>query len=335
VGWEKVPFLMHLGWAAQWTDYYRELRANLSRPALSLNVFNYSYVQGTPGAVANVTLPPLAALASYQHFEIDFALLCQSPYEASCEIWDRTFFVYVGCNGTASATSELGRWITPFRRGVGRWVTDVSPLLPLLTQQECTFVAQTDSWSTPWWVTVNLRWRNGTDPSPAPINGAYRARELLPLYAGGVFDASYDSSYVPINFTLPAPTKQVLLWVVVSGHGSDEYGCCEFASVTHTFLVNGAFNHSVDFPAAGSQFGCADAVATGGLPNEHGTWLYGRGGWCDGARVVPLVWDLTAEVAPAGVNAVWYQALFMGAPPNGSSSTPAYIILHSYLSFLW
>lgn len=32
---------------------------------------------------------------------------------------------------------ELGRWITPFRRRVGRWLTDVTPLWPLLSSRQC------------------------------------------------------------------------------------------------------------------------------------------------------------------------------------------------------
>ncbi len=59
---------------------------------------------------------------------------------------------------------ELGRWITPFRRGVGHWLTDVTPLLPLLSSQQCNFSANIVSWlNTPSWViSLNLRF-NKTD----------------------------------------------------------------------------------------------------------------------------------------------------------------------------
>lgn len=45
--------------------------------------------------------------------------------------------------GSARSTSgaacgfELGRWVTPFRRGSGEWLTDVTPLLPLLPTNRC------------------------------------------------------------------------------------------------------------------------------------------------------------------------------------------------------
>lgn len=35
----------------------------------------------------------------------------------------------------------------------------------------------------------------------------------------------------------------------------------------------------------GTQWGCADKVPQGSVPNEHGTWMYGRNGWCDGQEV--------------------------------------------------
>jgi hypothetical protein len=48
------------------------------------------------------------------------------------------------------------------------------------------------------------------------------------------------------------------------------------------FTVNGA-EHAVSFDDAGSAWGCTRAVPLGSLPNEHGTWMYGRNGWCAGA----------------------------------------------------
>ena len=56
--------------------------------------------------------------------------------------------------------AELGRWITPFMRGIGRWLTDVTPLFPLLTGQRCSFNLYTDSWAMPWVDSLALRFRN-------------------------------------------------------------------------------------------------------------------------------------------------------------------------------
>ena len=38
------------------------------------------------------------------------------------------------------------------------------------------------------------------------------------------------------------------------------------------------------------------------MPNEHGTWYFGRNGWCDGLDVTPLVFDITDVVNSGEVN---------------------------------
>ena len=46
----------------------------------------------------------------------------------------------------------------------------------------------------------------------------------------------------------------------------------------------------------GTALGCAMRVGEGAVPKEHGTWLYGRGGWCDGLQVDPWRIDITKQV---------------------------------------
>ena len=48
-------------------------------------------------------------------------------------------------------------------------------------------------------------------------------------------------------------------------------------TVTLTFILSTL--------SLGTQWGCAERVALGSVPNEHGTWQYGRAGWCDGQQV--------------------------------------------------
>jgi hypothetical protein len=50
------------------------------------------------------------------------------------------------------------------------------------------------------------------------------------------------------------------------------------------------------FGDAGSPLGCAAQARFGAEPNEHGTWYFGRDGWCDGQDVRPHVWDVTSAV---------------------------------------
>ena len=39
LGWSKWPTLMHLAWQGQWQEYLHNLKANLSRPALTVPIF--------------------------------------------------------------------------------------------------------------------------------------------------------------------------------------------------------------------------------------------------------------------------------------------------------
>lgn len=40
-------------------------------------------------------------------------------------------------------------------------------------------------------------------------------------------------------------------------------------------------------------------VREGFVPNEHGTWQYGRNGWCDGAEVPRAPWPSPLHLAAA------------------------------------
>ena len=79
--------------------------------------------------------------------------------------------------------------------------------------------------------------------------------------------------------------------------------------------------------------GCANRVSDGVVPNEHGTWLYGRDGWCCGKDVVPWVVDITDQVDIGGrLNKVKYFGLFNGSEPHPTRD-PGYIVMKSYLVY--
>lgn len=74
-------------------------------------------------------------------------------------------------------------------------------------------------------------------------------------------------------------------------------------------------------------------VEEGGIPNEHGTWHFGRNGWCDGQNVRPWVVDVTKDLEPAQSNAqnvVEYLGLFEGHDPD-PAAIPGYIMMQSSL----
>jgi hypothetical protein len=205
---------------------------------------------------------------------------------------------------------------------------------------QCLFTAATDAWAMPWTVSVNLRLRADV-PAPPEL----RPRLVAPLWntgAGGngganwgvTFDQHYNdgTNFPPRSVPIPSWAKRATLFSVITGHGSDDNNCAEFCVTTHEVTVAGVA-HSETFDNAGTDEGCAYQTLNGALPNEHGTWLYGRDGWCDGIAVRPWVLDVTADIdfSKAAVD-VSYRGLFEGKDPNPKPQTNMpYIIVHMQL----
>lgn len=355
----EVPHLDDVGWTAWLLARDAALRAHLRRPAVVVPVFDAAPsggFWGAPGATVNVTMP----LAGSSLVELDFALTCPSQRDFGCGIWDRVMSVSVCCERAPSAECgvELGRWITSFRRSVGHWVTDVSHLAALLRPgARCTFTAA----STPevWFVSLALRF---SLPVPVVATGAAWPRwhggrrvaaaaaaapraTVVPLWNGNfVFDKTYNDR-PPRNVTAPAATRKAVLSAVVTGHGSDEYGCGEFCATTHEWVVGGRrYVQNFSLPLTDPQLGCANKGYAAGvaaesvnagdvaMPNEHGTWYFGRNGWCNGQRVAPWVVDVTAGVPTDGRPAVVeYYGYFQGETPDPKHS-PGNMLVQSFLT---
>ena len=64
-----------------------------------------------------------------------------------------------------------------------------------------------------------------------------------------------------------------------------------------------------DHPEANSINHCQslEMIQQGTIPNQYGTWGYGRAGWCPGMDVKPFVTDLT-DYVEIGSNIMDYDA---------------------------
>ncbi|TDH11363.1 hypothetical protein EPR50_G00060070 [Perca flavescens] len=330
-GWLLYPSFSFINWQAQWFDFYADLQTKLQSPAKVVSVFDKVQMQGEKGAVATVNLP--LALSAFDMLELDASLSCPGRRDSSCAHWDHTVQLFVCCDPLGSyCNTELGRWITAFRRGTGRWLTDVSPLMPLLDSNKCILTMKTVPWAMPWIVSLNLRFsvRNRTDHSVEKL----RPFKVMSLYSGGTFDKNYNMRYQPTKVSVPTSTKKVELYAVITAHGYDDKKCGEFCITSHNFLINEVFNNTLSFESAGTPLGCTLRVKDGAVPNEAGTWLYGRGGWCDGLQVDPWRTDITKQLNMSEFesNTVIYFGLFEGKDPNPSRD-PGYIIMSSFLVF--
>lgn len=216
---------------------------------------------------------------------------------------------------------EFGRWITTYSRE-GTWWTDLTPQLAHLQQggswpmrwqapgqpQKCNPQDKSKCWSTKYIVTARLHLSN-------------RSKGMRPVQAvrldwpGGSFDATYSERQKAHTFDLPPGTKKVEVVAFISGHGfgADVANCAEFCNHEHHIALNGGKAFVKAHPEAGSSLGCKLQVKDGVVPNQFGTWPLGRGGWCPGLDVKPVVFDLTAQAKPTG-NTLTYAGMFQGKP---------------------
>jgi hypothetical protein len=335
-GWRKFASLKNLAWLAQWMTYTHNLEGNLTTDGvLVLPVYERATLQGHTGIVVNVSLPSRSWVeARGSRVVVDFALGCPGALDESCPVWDRTLHVYGACDG--GPQFELARWITPFRRNVGRWLTDVTPLAGLIWSggpsdpASCSFQTLTDWWASPWTPSFSIRFVPGAMDGQG-VEGWGPSASLTELFRGGTFDDHYNDNRT-VSVAVPGWAKRVALVAVITGHGSDNNGCGEFCVTSHAFQFGTFPNVSVTFQGAGTFWGSTNTVANGTIPLQHGTWQYGRDGWFDGNKVRPWLTDVTSRVDPGSNVTVQYWGLFEGHTPHPTQN-PGDIIMWSWLAF--
>ena len=147
------------------------------------------------------------------------------------------------------------------------------------------------------------------------IDNSPTAKEIIPIWGGTVlFNPDYDDNRPPTPFEIPSYAEKVEFVSYLTGHGWGNgtcYNCCEFCDSKHTFSVNGGvyeFEHS--YPEASQTTHCMslEMIGEGTIPNQYGTWGYGRAGWCPGLDVDLNVSDITEYVLAGEENIIDYNA---------------------------
>lgn len=159
--------------------------------------------------------------------------------------------------------------------------------------------------------------------------------EILPI---GDFVEIWHQDKLPIAFTPPAGTSKVEVAGVISGHGfgADTLNCAKFCDHQHQFQVNEGAAVTKTHPEAGTAMGCAEQVAIGTVPNQSGTWVYGRAGWCPGMEVPVWRVDFTGDVDLNGTNTLEYLGLVDGEiyrPSYTSGTFRPRVDMRSYLVY--
>ncbi len=254
-----------------------------------------------------ITLPDASAMAKFDTMLYDMGMYCKGGTDDNCGAWDYLVYVYL-CDGgdKTKCSTEIGRWITTYHRE-GRWVTDVSPLLAHFAKGGKYTLKFRSSNS--YLVHFNIRLLNRSKGG-APTS--YKA-----LFTGGGFGADYNKNRKPITFTPPAKTSRAQIFAYITGHGfGSGDNCAEFCNHVHTFTVNGK-KFVKAHPEADDITGCYKQIKIGVVPNQFGTWPFGRGGWCPGLDVKPFMADVTKELV-SGTNTITYDGTLKGKTSGGT-----------------
>jgi peptide-N-glycosidase F-like protein len=271
----------------------------------------------------DVAFPDAATMATFDSFQIDLTMDCSDPAGpefGNCGAWDYLSQIYL-LDDDGVTWVELGRFITTYHRE-GRYLVDATPMLVHLRQggmRTLRFVVS-PPWNPQAYLTrMDLRFAN-TMKGQTPSEATY-------LFSGADFNSGYNALFQPIDVPIPATATRVELWAIITGHGGATQNCAEFCRHQHEFTVNGHV-HTKDHPLASTPEGCVGEIEKGMVPNQGGTWWYGRGGWCPGQQVDPWVEDVTADVTPGATATVSYRGLLNGNEPPDNAGN---IVMTSYL----
>ena len=137
------------------------------------------------------------------------------------------------------------------------------------------------------------------------------------LFRGGDFQGEYNTETATQkrqhNLTVPQGTAKAEIVALITGHGfqDDAANCAEFCNSKHTFSLNGGvYEFEKSHPNASSSNYCmsSEAISNGTVPNQYGTWGYGRAGWCPGQGVAPHIVEITENVVLGEENIIDYDA---------------------------
>ena len=225
--------------------------------------------------------------------------ICDTPKK--CE-WDRLERLFL-CDETGEkCETEIGRWITTYGRS-GKWLTDITPLKPMFEKNgkyKFRFAVDGDYYVN----TLEFIFVHKDENAKNTLEPLFNQREQ--------FDENYNSHFEPVKREISGDIKKAKIFAYITGHGqsSEQANCAEFCQFESVFTVNGT-DFVVDFKNAGTPDGCFEDVKNGVVPNQYGTWPYGRAGWCPGKDVKLIEIDIT-DALVSGENTFSYSGYLDG-----------------------
>lgn len=210
-----------------------------------------------------------------------------------CGQWDYSLdFIAKPLNPAVSTEDyEIARGITPYA-GTGSvfntaWTNtyyiDVTDFAPIL-KDSLELQAKYSGYSGGFTLASQLMFIEGT-PAKEPVS-IHKVQRGYYAYGGAT---SIETNLIPDTTQIVAPATNADMLVSITGHGSDNTGCSEFCEKYYTINLNGTQISQVDF---WKKCGFCDIQA------QTGTWVYDRGGWCPGEKVLARRHPLTG-ITPA------------------------------------
>ena len=308
-------YIHYLAHEALYFDYENNTFSETNNSYNEITIFEREhYTGGWAASISQVfDVPNQQELSQYNKMEVELLRGCPDANmnysDAGCDDYDRIARLYF-CDLDGSNCYEIAKWITPFDRQPHS-LTDISPFLSILRSNENEqkiLKFQESGWPNSL-LTIKLRLYNG-------VNENGYAQAIYPLWNNTVqFNPDYEENRPAQVFSVPSNATKVEFVSYISGHGWGSAGCfncCEFCNSRHVFSINGGvyeFNQS--FPNASSNTHCMDPETiqtTGVIPNQYGTWGYGRAGWCPGRDVKPYIMDITEYIIAGDDNVIDYNA---------------------------
>jgi hypothetical protein len=253
----------------------------------------------------------------FKQILMNISLTCPTT---GCDPWDQPAKISLIKNGV---TYELARFITPYGKGCGPWVVDVTNFKSIL-QGACNFESYIQVWgSSGWLLNTSLTFIEG--------NTLHPYQKLTRLWETDNFvygdpGISYD---LPVqSLATNSLTNELEMRITNSGHGqANTDNAAEFSNKTHVVVVNGSnyVSHNLWKPNCSSNT----------CNNQSGTWTYARAGWCPGQAVDPYFVNLSPQLVPGQTITVDYvlqsYTNLLNTGYNGGSHTEPHYKIHAFL----
>jgi len=256
-----------------------------------------------------INFPDIEALDNYSGMSIELLRGCPDANgnysDQGCDDYDRIARMFI-CNEDGSNCNEAARWITPFDRQPHH-LTDISPFISMLKPGGNKMVKFQESGWPNSLLTMRFRFYHGEDLTDTP-------QIFQPMWVGTIpFNPDFDDNTPPIVFEVPDDATKVEFVSYITGHGwgCDGFNCAEFCNSKHIFTVNGGVHEfETAYPEADDNNYCMEleTIIEGVVPNQWGTWGYGRAGWCPGQDVHPIITDITDFISTGEENVMQYSA---------------------------